>query len=184
MLLGIILAFILFSPIDGLAAKGGIQSIPPREGSMVRYLVHKTPIKVPKTSFLDGKGGKVNLDGFQGKFILLNLWATWCPPCVHELPSLDRLNNLMGGEQFMVVAISQDSQGLDLIEKFFEEKEIKTLRIFNDPQGELLRSLRLFRALPISLLINPQGEILGRLNGSASWDSEEAKNLLKWYFNK
>lgn len=118
------------------------------------------------------------LDDFKGRVVVLNLWATWCAPCVHELPSLDRLQGDLGGQGVEVVALSMDRGGVDTIVPFFEKLEIENLNIYTDRKSITMRALK-SASLPITLIIDKQGSIVGRFDGPAEWDGAEAKALLE-----
>src|SRR5690242_11621537 len=79
---------------------------------------------MPELTFEDASGKPHTLADFRGKFVLLNIWATWCAPCREEMPALDRLQAKMGGERFQVVALSVDQQGLPIAKKFYTETGI------------------------------------------------------------
>lgn len=140
-----------------------------------RFVASASPKPIPQTQFTDKDGRALSLKDFRGKMILLNIWATWCPPCRKEMPSLDRLQARLGGPEFEVVAVSID-QGDDasfIVEEFFREIEIKHLRIFLDQTGGAARTVGAL-GLPVTLLVDRRGRELGRLVGPAEWDSPEA----------
>lgn len=84
---------------------------PPRQQSVLPLTLHQSPRPVPVIRFQDGTGREMSLADFRGRTVLLNLWATWCPPCRKEMPSLDRLQSALGGLDFEVVALSIDHEG-------------------------------------------------------------------------
>ena len=135
----------------------------------------------PKISFAAGDGGTLGLEHFAGKVVLLNLWATWCVPCVREMPTLDRLQAELGGPQFEVLALSSDRAGATVVEPFYREHGLRHLRVYLDPAGEATRALAV-RGLPTTVLIDPRGNEIGRLEGTAEWDSAEAKALVRHHF--
>ncbi len=147
-------------------------------GEMVTFIAKASPAPLPAVSFQDGTGAQKTIADWQGKVVLLNLWATWCAPCRKEMPSLDRLQGALGSDGFEVVAVSIDKGGLDLPRFFLEKIGIEHLRLFNDPTAKLGIKL-LARGMPTTLLIDRQGREIGRLVGPAEWDSEDAKALLR-----
>jgi len=143
-----------------------------RAAEPVSIPLHDTPRPLPGLAFTDGEGQPRTLADFRGKVVLLNIWATWCGPCRREMPTLDRLQARLGGEDFEVVALSIDRAGIGVVREFFDEIDIKHLRIFIDESGRAARDLKIF-GLPATLVIGPDGSELGRLVGPAEWDTTE-----------
>ena len=137
-----------------------------------------SPAPAPESAFLDGDGNRVGLGDFQGKVVLLNLWATWCPPCVSEMPSLDRLQARLGGEDFQVVAVSEDTGGRAVVAPFFARHGLDHLSVYLDPDAAL-PGLWGSSGLPTSILIDREGRVLGRMEGAADWDSPAALSLIR-----
>ncbi len=136
---------------------------------------------LPELSLHDVQGKPHSLREFQGKIILLNLWASWCVPCAREMPQLDILQKKRGGADFTVLTLSLDSDGDQKPKGFFKEKKIRSLVFFHDRQGAAFQTLRkagLVEGLPTSLLIDRGGRILGVLAGPADWASEDALKLI------
>ncbi len=153
---------------------------PPLSGSVAQFIAEVKPLPVPAVSFGGDHDDTTELGAFHGKFALVNLWATWCAPCVKELPSLDALQSARGGDRFQVVTISEDRQGHQAVDPFLDKAGIKNLPRFTDPKSEVGRAWKI-RGLPTTLLIGPDGTELGRLEGDANWSSPEALALIDWY---
>lgn len=134
--------------------------------------LHETPKLVPRIEFADGNGNTQTLEAWHGKVLLLNVWATWCGPCRAEMPTLDRLQATLGGEDFEVLALSIDRAGARVVREFFDETGIEHLGIFVDKTMKVSRDLKIF-GLPGTLLIGSGGRELGRLIGPAEWDTPE-----------
>ncbi|MAL73571.1 MAG: TlpA-like protein disulfide reductase [Rhodospirillaceae bacterium] len=134
--------------------------------------LHETPQPLPEISFSDESDNHLTLDRWNGKVILLNVWATWCGPCRLEMPTLDRLQAALGSDRFVVIALSIDRAGAGVVRKFFDEIGIRHLDIFIDETMKAARELRIL-GLPGTLLIGPNGKELGRLIGPAEWDTPE-----------
>src|SRR5262249_6257722 len=98
---------------------------PPRRGAMQQFALQDTPAPLPAISFVDRDQKERSLADFQGRVVLLNLWATWCAPCIKEMPSLERLQAQLAGSDFTVLALSVDRGGLPLVEKFYGEHGLK-----------------------------------------------------------
>jgi len=140
--------------------------------------LRKTPRPVPLVDFVDGDGRPMTLADFGGRVVLLNIWATWCVPCRKEMPTLDRLEQKMGGSGFQVLPLSIDRQGRAVIEKFYREEGIKALGIYVDRSGKDASRLGVV-GLPTTLLIDGRGYELGRKIGAAEWDSPETVALIR-----
>lgn len=153
---------------------------PPQQGDMVKFVPATEDRTAPDTPFISAEGEPIKLDSYRGKMVLVNFWATWCAPCVKELPALDRLNADLGGDDFEVVLISIDRGGARVFEPFMEKLGIETLKSAADSKAALMRAFKA-PGLPTTYLIAPDGSIKGRLIGDAEWDSADAKDLIMYY---
>jgi thiol-disulfide isomerase/thioredoxin len=141
-------------------------------------VLHSTPKPVAAISFDDGQGQTRSLTESKGKVVLLNIWATWCVPCRHEMPALDRLQTALGGADFEVVAVSIDRSGKNVVAKFFAEVGIQKLAMRLDSAGKATRELGVF-GLPTTLLLDRDGREIGRLVGPAEWDAPEIIEFIR-----
>lgn len=142
------------------------------------FVLHAAPKSVTPITFEDGHGRSRSLTEFRGKILILNIWATWCGPCRHEMPSLDRLQKKLGGSEFEVIALSIDRAGRELVRKFYADIGIRNLAIYVDSSGKATRELATI-GVPATLLIDRNGREVGRLVGSAEWDEPDILQLLK-----
>lgn len=140
-----------------------------------------TPRDLPDLRFSDPAGRPTSLSKFQGRMILLNLWATWCPPCREEMPALDRLNARLGGDRFTVVTLALDSPAK--ADAFLRQIKATTLQNYTDTQGSALSTLGV-TTVPTTLLINAQGREIGRLSGAAAWDEKPALDLIQSFLKE
>jgi thiol-disulfide isomerase/thioredoxin len=131
----------------------------------------------PTVQFLDPEGGPASLEQFRGRPLLLNLWATWCPPCVVEMPSLDRLA-AREGERLQVLALSQDLEGRAKVAEFFAARNLRRLEPYLDPDMTFMTQLRV-STLPTTILYDSQGREVWRITGMAEWESERIGRLLR-----
>ena len=122
---------------------------------------------------------EVTLSDFKGKAVLVNFWATWCGPCVKELPSLDRLQAELGGDDFEVVAIAADASGPEKAKEFLDRNKIRNLALYSDARLRLVSEVSTVGALPLSVLYDRNGKEIGRLLGEADWASPEARRLIE-----
>jgi len=150
------------------------------EAGVIR--LHAEPRPVAVAAFEDGQGRKRALAEFQGKVVLLNVWATWCAPCREEMPALDRLQQKLGGPGFEVLALSIDSGGAEAVKRFYDEIGIRSLAIYVDPSMRATAALGAV-GVPTTLLLDAQGREIGRRAGPAQWDGPEAVRVITRYMN-
>ena len=138
------------------------------------------PVPAPPESFQDLDGAPVRLADFGGRVVLLNFWATWCAPCIREMPSLDRLQAALGDEGLSVVAVSIDRAGGKVVAPFAEKLGLEHLGLYLDPKSKFSRTFGL-SGLPATFLIDAEGRLVGGMNGPAEWDSPDAMALIRYY---
>lgn len=172
----IIMSYLL---LPHLPPSGGQGQAPNSQGEMSKIVLFKKPWPAPMASFLDKSGDTIDLSRFRGKVVLLNFWATWCYPCLLEMPSLDSLQTEFGGRQFVVVALSID-RGLADVKRFYRTHELAALDHYIDPVGTVGQAFRL-RGVPASFIIDHNGLVRGYFPGPADWNSTEARAVLRHY---
>jgi thiol-disulfide isomerase/thioredoxin len=155
-------------------------SDPPISGAMAQFILSRPPRPAPVAEFQDADNNSVSLLDFGGKVVLVNIWATWCAPCVEEMPGLDRLQAALGQEGLVVVPVSIDLQGAAVVRPFYERHGIKNLGIYIDFTNSFTQVVGV-DAVPANLLISRDGKFVGHLVGNADWDSPEARALLRHY---
>ena len=154
---------------------------PPLEGPLAgNFTLLAPPVPAPEVAVGDAFGGQRKLADYKGSVVLVNFWATWCAPCVYEMPSLDRLQAALGEEGLTVMAVSVDRQGLPLVRDFYRDNRLQALDIFLDPYGDLATELKV-QGLPTSFLIDKRGRVVGKLQGSLEWDIPEVEKLIRYY---
>jgi thiol-disulfide isomerase/thioredoxin len=122
-------------------------------------------------------GSTLKLSDLKGKVVLLNFWATWCPPCREEIPSMMKLNSAMAGKPFQMVAISIDEGGKPAIESFFKETGF-FLPTYLDASGTSTKSYGV-TGVPESFIIDKQGVLVKKIIGGFAWDSPEAVSFIE-----
>jgi thiol-disulfide isomerase/thioredoxin len=136
------------------------------------------PRPAPELSVTTLQGETVKLADFRGRLVLVNLWATWCGPCVEEMPSLARLQAKL--PDLAILAISEDRQGARVVREFIARHGLHRLAVYLDPHSDASEAFGV-RGLPTSILIGADGRMLGRLEGAADWDAPDMLALLKFY---
>jgi thiol-disulfide isomerase/thioredoxin len=140
-------------------------------------VIHDQPKPVAALDIRDADSRPAGLDLLKGKPILLNLWASWCMPCVAELPALDRLKPALDGKGVALVALSLDRSGKLAVVNTFARLGIRNLDIRTDENRVAAEKLDA-PALPVTLLIDAQGREIARFIGAAEWDAPPAARLL------
>ena len=166
---------LLFLTGAGTAVEDGAVAVErPRLGE---FIPSSPPVPAPTISLVDLAGNTVSLSEFAGRLVLINLWATWCEPCLREMPSLERMQSRLG-DQITVVAISEDRGGSKTVEPFINKLGLKSFKTYLDPKSDAGRAFKV-AGLPTSFLIDREGRVLGRVEGAAEWDSPKLLEVLK-----
>jgi thiol-disulfide isomerase/thioredoxin len=134
--------------------------------------------KAPTAPFADADGQDVTLADFEGKPLLLNIWATWCPPCRAEMPTLDALAKLEK-DRIAVIAVSQDLDGRAPVLAFFNETKVQNLEPYTDADNAILAAFNNSLGLPTTILYDSAGKEVWRLTGGVEWDGAEMAKLLR-----
>lgn len=147
-------------------------------GEMADFVYAASARTAPTEPFLH-QGAEISLADFRGKAVLVNFWATWCAPCLKELPSLDALQRELGGKEFAVVAVAADPKGPEAAQAFLDKLDLANLELYADPKLALAIATGGSSVLPVSILYDAKGREIGRLVGEANWASPEARALIK-----
>lgn len=150
-------------------------------GQVAALLPADPPQSLKDLAFEGPDGQPMTLGDRAGKTLLINLWATWCAPCRAEMPALDALQQEKGSDSFEVVAINVDTGDASKPQKFLEETGVKNLALYREPTLALFDSVKkrgLALGLPVTMLVDGEGCLLGFMNGPAEWSSEDAKRLI------
>lgn len=130
-------------------------------------------------TFRDGQGQPVRLEDFKGEVLLVNLWATWCPPCVAELPALDTLQARLKHKGLHVLAVSMDRGKPEAeIEAFLVERHLEQLVLYLDTGREIAMKWP-YKGLPASYLIGRDGKVIARFDGPRAWDEGEIFRMVE-----
>jgi peroxiredoxin len=134
------------------------------------------PSEAPDFTLMNLEGRPVRLRELRGKLVLVNFWATWCAPCLHEMPSMERLYQTFKQTEFVLLAVSMDRQGAEVAQPFAANLKL-TLPILLDPASEVARQYGV-RGLPTTYLIDPDGLLIGAVIGARDWYRTESKALI------
>ncbi|WP_328597948.1 TlpA family protein disulfide reductase [Croceibacterium soli] len=133
---------------------------------------------IPAVTVTDPSGASLVLAETRGKPVLLNLWATWCAPCVTEMPLLDQLAADLGDE-VRVLTVSEDMKGAELVTPFFAERDLPNLPQWMDPKNDLAFAFDGGASLPLTVLYDAEGKEVWRVLGGYDWSSAEARTLIE-----
>jgi thiol-disulfide isomerase/thioredoxin len=169
-------------PFIGGAARGpAVAAVSPSSAAATdpqQISVFDQPRPLPEIIFADGDGRALSVAGFRQRVILLNVWATWCVPCRKEMPTLDRLQAKLGGDDFIVIPLSIDRGGAAAVKRFYQEIGIKKLGIYVDSSSHASHGLGV-RGVPTTLLIDREGREVARKLGEAAWDGSARVSLIQ-----
>lgn len=135
------------------------------------------PGVAPDGVFVTRDGAEHHLSEFKGRGMVVNMWATWCAPCVAEMPSLEALSKTLAPKDIAVLPLSSDRGGADAVAAWFQGHGISGLPVLLDPKGAMARAFQA-RGIPTTVIINKSGAIVGRLEGAANWASPDAAALV------
>jgi thiol-disulfide isomerase/thioredoxin len=139
--------------------------------------ISNPPQRMPPLVFDDANGVQHSLADYRGSYVLLNVWATWCGPCVREMPSLDALQKKFEAGKLVILPLSEDRNAASL-SAFYRLHALVHLPVAVDSAGIAPSALHL-RGLPTSLLVDPHGQEIARFEGDADWNSPEALEFLR-----
>ena len=142
------------------------------------FELSKEKKNISNLTFKDHKEKEISFSDFKGKILLVNFWATWCAPCIKEMPSLDRLESKINGD-FDVIAISVDRDGIEKVIDFFDENKISNLEKFFDIKNSLAKEMNLY-GVPTSFFVNKEGDLIGYYQGDMEWDNDTVINFINY----
>lgn len=131
----------------------------------------------PDFELEDTKGNKVSLSDLRGKIVMVNFWATWCPPCIEEMPSMERLNGTLAGDDFVMLAINTEENGRNLVPAFLD-KTPYTFPILYDDKGVVQKRYGVFK-FPESFIIHKDGTVAEKIIGPLDWSSPKTISYFK-----
>ena len=141
-------------------------------------VIHSDPVTASSLPYVQADETEGALADYTGQYVLLNFWATWCAPCREEMPSLQTLQDTLGGDNFQVVTLATGRNPPQAIRRFFDEEGVTTLPEHRDINQQIAREMGIF-GLPITVILDPDGNEIARLRGDADWASPEAVAILE-----
>jgi len=169
-------SILLYTALGLLANIGQAQTVDLadlRSGDMRKLTLHAEPIAGSDVAFTHADGRDLTLSDFNGQYIVLNFWATWCAPCRKEMPELSALQTDLGSDTFQVVTVATGRNPRPAMEQFFAEIGVDNLPLHTDARQSFARSMGVL-GLPVTLIIDPDGNEIARLQGDANWHSDSA----------
>ena len=152
------------------------QGAAPKPASLAILQVQNPAKTAPQVAFTDAAGVRHALSALKGRYVLLNMWATWCAPCVAELPALTRLKGAVPGLQVIAVDLGRDTPAV--ANDFLKSHNAARLGTLVDTDKAMMTAFRVY-ALPVTVLIDPDGKVIARAEGPAEWATPEAVDYFK-----
>tara|TARA_B100000579_G_scaffold279437_1_gene231284 strand:- start:39 stop:569 length:531 start_codon:yes stop_codon:yes gene_type:complete len=147
-----------------------------QQPNLKNLVIHKNPKKLEKVNFKNIRNETINLNEFGNSLIIINFWATWCAPCIEEMPSLNRLQVNPAFNNLQIIAINVGKDSAEKSKNFYQKLKINNLKIYFDKDVELANKF-LLRGLPTTVFINKKGEEFARVIGFVNFDD---KKIIKW----
>ena len=141
--------------------------------------IHKEPKKVNNIIFKNFDDITISLNDFKGKLVVINFWATWCAPCREEMPSLDILQSNKNFQDLIVLPINVGKENKEKAKKFFNDLQIKNLKLYYDDSVKLANTFSLI-GLPTTIFIDKDGDEFARIIGSVDFEDQ---NFIRWLLN-
>ena len=140
-------------------------------------VLHKNPLQVSQVKFKDFYLKDIEVNKNDGKIKVINFWATWCQPCKKEMPSLDNFSNL--SKDILIYPVNLEKPNKDKTTKFYQDLNLKNLKIYFDPEFELTKQFKL-RGVPTTILLNKEGNEFARIIGDINFEDEK---FIEWINN-
>jgi len=155
-------------------------------GSMKKFqltpVIKNSADQTSNFNWRNAKGETLSLANFKGKVILLNFWATWCLPCIKELPSMERLQTRLKKTDFAVIAISLDRGGKRVAARLLKRLKLNKLKLYLDKENKSAQKLGV-KFMPTTFIFDRKNRNLGKLQGGVEWDGKNAVALIKYFID-
>ncbi|AMV72583.1 apocytochrome c disulfide reductase lipoprotein ResA [Desulfuromonas sp. DDH964] len=165
-----LLLLLFFSLSANLVAAGTSKAGPPRVGQLA-----------PDFTLKDVKGRSYTLSELRGKVVLVNFWATWCPPCRAEMPSMEKLSAMLSNDDFVLLAINAEEDALDIVQEYLQESP-HSFPVLLDGETAVQQQYGVY-AFPETFIIRRDGIIADHVIGAIDWTGPKVLNLIKFLIN-
>ena len=174
--------FLLILVHSNFAIADGPPLIGPMEKFVLTPLIESNKKTFENIKWKNTANKTKNLTDFKGKIIFLNFWATWCLPCIKELPSIERLQSKFNKNDLAVIAISLDRGGKEVAERLLRRLKLRKLELYIDKQSKSAKQLGV-KYMPTTYIFDRKNRELGKLQGGVEWDDKNAVSLIKYFIN-
>ncbi|MDT3282802.1 TlpA disulfide reductase family protein [Shewanella scandinavica] len=176
----------LFSLLAGGVAHaypGMQQTTKPMESTVDLINVLPKTFPIDPVTFNDVDGKTIDFSQFKGKIIMVNMWATWCPPCVRELPAIERLATKFKAEDFVLLPISIDAEGKQQVQPFLSSLGMPNFNSYYD-QPQSLGDVFPLDTIPATFILDQQGQLIAFVRSYVDWDDAKAISLIQGFIDK
>ncbi len=163
------------SAARGNSARAETAAELPDAASVIQQMA---PSPAPDLTFTDAKGKPLSLANYRGSGLVVNIWATWCIACVAELPSFVAISQTLAKSKILILPISVDFGGAQVVADYYRRHQIKSLPLLVDPDGNVAGALNV-PGIPVTIIVNPAGQLTGRRDGGANWNTAGSLALIE-----
>ncbi|GLS84851.1 TlpA family protein disulfide reductase [Paraferrimonas haliotis] len=183
--LSILVAFLTLTLASaGVNAYPGMQPKTEKPQSSVDRITQlDEPFAIENVVFTDADGKELSVDSFKGKVVMINYWATWCPPCIREIPALKKLEQSVNDDDFVFLPVSIDLEGKAKVDQFLKDYQIGEFHSYYDPK-QSSGSVFPLDVIPASFILNRKGELVAFARTYIEWDDPKALQLIQSYLNQ
>ncbi|MCS6137384.1 TlpA family protein disulfide reductase [Shewanella baltica] len=185
-----VIAALLLSSLFSLLAGGVAHAYPgmqqatkPMESTVDLINVLPKTFPIEPVAFNDVDGKAIDFSQFKGKIIMVNMWATWCPPCVRELPAIERLATKFKAEDFILLPISIDAEGKQQVQPFLSSLGMPNFNSYYD-QPQSLGDVFPLDTIPATFILDQQGQLIAFVRSYVDWDDAKAVTLIQGFIDK
>ncbi|ADT92444.1 TlpA disulfide reductase family protein [Shewanella baltica] len=185
-----VIAALLLSSLFSLLAGGVAHAYPgmqqatkPMESTVDLINVLSKTFPIEPVAFNDVDGKAIDFSQFKGKIIMVNMWATWCPPCVRELPAIERLATKFKAEDFVLLPISIDAEGKQQVQPFLNSLGMPNFNSYYD-QSQSLGDVFPLDTIPATFIFDQQGQLIAFVRSYVDWDDAKAVTLIQGFIDK